>query len=180
MDGSLDVPNFWEKNQNLAGQTVGQILTPTPPPPERHLNGSQWTLSVCKSSWSHAQKSHTCLPCQDYRIVRNKRLAACIVFFFFEGDTYSGMKIFSLNTDFSVFVSFSADFIVSYCYNLHFFLYFQPELGLFTLVSCGFLSFLEHFQCFSTKAIFMSAYYRWILSWKSAIFWCRIILFQWK
>ena len=68
----------------------------------------------------------------------------------------TGMKIFSIYTDFSFFVSFSADFIVSYCYNLHFFLYFQPELGLFTLVSWGFLSFLEHFQCFSTKAIFMS------------------------
>ena len=66
------------------------------------------------------------------------------------------MKIFSVYTDFSVFVSFSADFILSYCYNLHFFLYFQPELGLFNLVSWGFLSFLEHFQCFSTKAIFMS------------------------
>ena len=69
------------------------------------------------------------------------------------------MKIFSVYTDFSVFISFSADFIVCCCYNLHFFLYFQPELGLFTLVLWGFLSFLaEHFQCFSTKAIFMSAY----------------------
>ena len=66
------------------------------------------------------------------------------------------MKIFSVYTDFSVFVYFSADFIVSYCYSVHFFLYFQPELGLFTLVSWGFLSFIEHFQCFSTKAIFMS------------------------
>ena len=68
------------------------------------------------------------------------------------------MKIFSVYTDFSVFVSFSADFTVSYCYNLHFFLYFQPELGLFTLVSWGSFSFLEHFQCFSTKAIFMSGF----------------------
>ena len=68
----------------------------------------------------------------------------------------SGMKFFSVYTDFSVSVSFSADFIVAYCYNLHFFFYFQPELGLFTLVSWGFLSFLEHFQCFSAKAIFMS------------------------
>ena len=70
----------------------------------------------------------------------------------------TGMKIFSVYTDFSVFVSFSANFIVSYCYNLHFFLYFQPELiGLIHLGFTGFLVFsLKRFQCFSTQVIFMS------------------------